>query len=265
LRETQALQSSGEDRIRALESEVERLRLLVGESLPEDSATEDLLGKTEEELRKEIASLRGQASMLNTELSSMQSAFTKTRAQANKKASELSSLEEQVERYREAKQKIESTRFSERNALDTKKIECENLRRQSHKSGEIIAQLKESENRTRELCTNLEKQLGEYRESLHGLSEQNRMLQQHGNEAKIQSDGLQLQILELKKLLSAKDSALAAAGHAKRDAESEVASLKVELSAAHGMTAEWKEKLAISPGDEMDMYKVCGFVQVDFQ
>jgi hypothetical protein len=70
-------------------------------------------------------------------------------------------------------------------------------------------------------------------------------------------DGLQSQIAELKRILSTKDSALLAAEHARRETESEAESLKVELSAAHGMTAEWKEKLTISPGDEMDMYKVC--------
>jgi E3 ubiquitin-protein ligase BRE1 len=256
LREIQALNSAGEDRLKALESEVERLRLRVGDSQPEGGFGNDLPRESEEDLRKEIASLRVQASMLNTELSSMQSAFIKSRAQAIKKSAEISSLEEQMERTREQKQRLEGNRFSERTLLDTKKLECDNLRRQSHKSGEIISQLKDAENRTRELCTNLEKQLAEHRENLYTLTEQNRFLQQRAAETKLTSEGVQNQVVELKTLLASKDSALVSAGHSQREAEAALEGMQVQLLDAKKKMEEWKEKAHANPTDEIDMLRV---------
>jgi E3 ubiquitin-protein ligase BRE1 len=256
LREIQALNSAAEDRLKALESEVQRLRLQIGESHTEDGSGNDLRSQSEEDLRKEVASLRVQASMLNTELSSMQSAFTKSRAQAIKKSAEISSLEEQFERTREQKQRLEGNRFSERTLLDTKKLECDNLRRQSHKSGEIISQLKDAENRTRELCTNLEKQLTEHRDNLYALTEQNRFLQQRATETKLMSDGVQSQVVELKTILASKDLALVSASHSQRAAEAALEGMQVQLSDAKKKMEEWREKAHANPTDEIDMLRV---------
>jgi len=56
--------------------------------------------------------------------------------------------------------------------------------------------------------------------------------------------------------LAAKDTDLAAALHAQRDAEAEAASLKSKLSDAKKKAEEWKTKNKSDPTEEVNMLRV---------
>jgi E3 ubiquitin-protein ligase BRE1 len=254
LREAQALVRSGEDRVRALEAEVERLRLEIGDKAVPTSA-EDMAGQTADQLIPEILKLRQQFAMLGPEMQSMQSAYTKARAQANRKAEEITNLEATAEQLRVAKRQLETSRFSERQAFDAKKAECDTLRRQGSKSSEIITQLKEAENKTRELCSNLEKQLAEYRDTMAQITDENRMLQHRADELKLLTDGFQAQVADVRQLLATKDAALQASKSAEREAAAEADGLRVRVQ---DLTKKLSQRKATTTdSSEVDMLRVC--------
>jgi len=176
MKELQNLNSANETHMEALSSEVKRLKIALKEIQPESISLDDIADQSEEGMKKEIINLRTQMSALNMELASMQTAVTKFKTTATKKVQEFVALEQEIQRLKEAKHRLDSNRFSEKTILDSKKAECDNMRKQSSKSGEIIAQLKDSENKTKELCANLDKQVAEYRAQVESLTDQNGLL-----------------------------------------------------------------------------------------
>ena len=256
VREIQELNSANETHISALENEVKRLKLKVKETDPDDDTLDNIADQSEEGLKKEVSSLRSQFSSLHMEMSSMQTAVTKFRAQATKKVKEAVTLEQEVQRLREAKHRLESNRFSEKTVLEARKVEVENMRRQSSKSAEIIAQLKEAENKTKELFANLEKQVAELRHHLEIVTEQNRNLNHRVEQLNVVSSGHEAQVTSWKKALVAKDSDLSTASHSLHEAEAEVASLKSRVVDAKKKVDEWKNKSRSDPTEEVNMLRV---------
>jgi E3 ubiquitin-protein ligase BRE1 len=250
------LNAANEERVKTLESEINRLKIQVGEEVPPPSS-DQLSEMSEEVVRKEYAILRTKFNAVDNELSSMQTALTKFRELATGKKDTILSLEAELQRLREAKNRLDLTRFSERQVIETKRGECENLRKQRDTSAQAIAQLKESEASLKGLTTNLEKQLAEYRDQLAGLSDSNRLLEMRVNEMRMAKDTLAGQVTELSKSMAAKDGALVQAKHAQRDAETEVAGLKVKVADAKKKLEEWRSKSSMDPNDEVEMLKVC--------
>ncbi|KAJ9665035.1 E3 ubiquitin-protein ligase bre1 [Coniosporium apollinis] len=224
------LAGARESRIAALEVEVERLRTQCGEIQPLSADPEALAAMSVEELRTKVSTLEKSYELLNNELPSMQAAWQKAHQLANKKIAEIVSWEEQVQRLTAEKAKADQKYFGAMKAKEAREIENRTMRAQNVRSSEIITQLKEADSSSQNLVSNLEKQLAEAKEQLNVLSQQHRTLQQKLTDATINAEGLNSQIVELKKVLLAKDSASLAASIAQREAEVKVEELNVKLA-----------------------------------
>jgi E3 ubiquitin-protein ligase BRE1 len=222
------LAAARETRITALESEVERLKLQIGESTAA-STDEALQGMSIEELRSKLKTLENQHLLLNNELPSMEAAWKKTKSLAERKVSEITEWEEQRTRINAEKAKADQKYFAAMKAKEARENELRTLKAQNAKSSEIVTQLKDAENNSRSLIINLEKQISESKESLTSLSQQNRTMQQKLSEGNITLEKLRTQITDMKKLVVSKDAASSAAASAKRQAEVELEEVKVRL------------------------------------
>jgi E3 ubiquitin-protein ligase BRE1 len=222
------LAAARETRITALESEVERLKLQIGESTA--AATDEALqGMSIEELRSKLKTLENQHLLLNNELPSMEAAWKKTKSLAERKVSEIMEWEEQRTRINAEKAKADQKYFAAMKAKEARENELRTLKAQNAKSSEIVTQLKDAENNSRSLIINLEKQISESKESLTSLAQQNRTMQQKLSEGNITLEKLRTQITDMKKLVVSKDAASSAAASAKRQAEVELEEVKVRL------------------------------------
>ncbi|KAI5296201.1 E3 ubiquitin-protein ligase bre1 [Ascosphaera acerosa] len=231
-------------RIAALESEVERLQVridgLKGEGSSAPPPTSDSSDATADgsdaldvpTLRANYKSLDKQYAMLNQEVSSMQQAFRKASKLAGQRLAEARAQEEKVQRFAAEKAKADQKYFAAMKSKETREHELMALRLQNAKSSDIIAQLKDAETSTRSLLSNVEKQLAETREALNAATSQSNAAQRQASEAAVTVQGLQAQVVELKKVASSRDSSLAAAQSAARSHEREVEELKVAIADA---------------------------------
>lgn len=251
------LAAARETRIAALESEVERLKLQVGESSASlsNSAIDSM---PIEELKSKLRTLESQYALLSNELPSMEAAWKKTQALAAKKVSEIAAWEEQRTRINAEKAKADQKYFAAMKAKEARENELRTLKAQNAKSSEIVSQLKDAENSSRTLIVNLEKQLSESKESLTSLSQQNRTMQQKLSEASVTLEKLRTQITDMKKLVGSKDSAAQAAASAKRQADVELEEVKVRLEDTKKALDNMKRK---GPGreTESDDWRVSGY------
>lgn len=262
------LVSARESRIAALESEVERLRIQLGEKSHAEESTESttaLNSMAAEELRAKVQSLEKEYALLSNELPSMEAAWRKASALADKKISDATASEEQISRLAAEKAKADQKYFGAMKAKEAKDGEIRILRAQNAKSSEIVMQLKEAEANSRTLTINLEKQLAETREALNNVTSQLRELQQKANEHTITSEGQAAQLSELKKALSAKDASSHEASKAQRQAEVEVEELKVRLEETQKSLEIWKQKGLGNQTDEYDALRVsrCAYLPSD--
>ncbi|KAI7634078.1 E3 ubiquitin-protein ligase-like protein bre1, partial [Hortaea werneckii] len=169
-------------RIRSLESELQRVKLRLGEAEPAASA-EDNKNLEPEALKARNQLLEQQQVLLTNELSSMESAWRKTSALASKKVEEITAKEETISRLQAEKAKADQKYFAAMKAKDMRENELRTLKSQSARSSEIVTQLKDSESKTRELVTNLERQLAESQEGLKTLTAQHRTLEAKAKES----------------------------------------------------------------------------------
>ena len=88
------------------------------------------------------------------------------------------------------------------------------------------------------------------------LSIQHRTLQQKLNDSLLASDTQANLIVELKKLIEAKDTAYLAAKHAQRESEADRDKLKVEVKGLEKQCDQWKQKSIGDQSDEASMMQV---------
>ena len=248
----QELASAGEARISSLESEVERLRVQVENTKPTDVSDIPV-----DELRAKHQTLERQYSMLNTELTSMQTACKKYSTLASQKVADFSALEEKVSRLAAEKSKADQKFFAAMKAKEARELEVRTLRMQNSKSSDIISQLKDAEAATRSLVANMEKQASESREALNSVTIKLNGSQQQLTESNIVMDGLKGQISELKNLSASKDSTLASTSSACRRGETEIEGLKVTLADTKKSLENWKGKSLGNSSSEYEMLRVC--------
>lgn len=222
------LAAARETRIAALESEVERLKLQIGESTA-SSSNEAIENMTIDELKSQLKTLENRHLLLNNELPSMEAAWKKAKGLAERKVSEILEWEEQRTRIHAEKAKADQKYFAAMKAKEARENELRTLKAQNAKSSEIVTQLKDAENNSRSLIINLEKQISESKESLTSLSQQNRTMQQKLSEGNLTLEKLRTQITDMKKIVVSKDTASSAAAAAKRQAEVELEEVKVRL------------------------------------
>ena len=249
----QELADAREARITALESESQRLRLQVEGSKSADNINDMPL----EELRAKYTSLERQYSMLNTELTSMQTAYTKFATLASQKVTDFGAMEEKVARLTAEKSKADQKFFAAMKSKEARDVEVRTLRMQSSKTSDIVAQLKESEASTRSLVSNMDKQASETKEALNTALNKHRAIQQQLTESNILMEGLKNQVAELKGLSISKDSTLGSTASALRQAETEVAGLKQSLADTKKSLDNWKNKSLGNSSSEYEMLRVC--------
>ncbi|KAF4302899.1 Zinc finger RING-type protein [Botryosphaeria dothidea] len=235
------LASARDSRIAALETEVERLRLRVGETQA-DAPSQDLESLSPEELRSKVATLEKEYALLSNELPSMEAAWKKAQALAAKKTAELANWEEQVNRLTAEKAKADQKYFAAMKAKDAREAECRHMKTMNARNAEIIAQLKSIESSNQNMKINLEKQVAEGAEALNRIQDQFRILQQKAGERASTTESLHAQIAELKNALNTKDSAVLSSKQTQRELEAEVEKLKARLQETERQLSNWKDK-----------------------
>ncbi|KAK4501521.1 hypothetical protein PRZ48_007330 [Zasmidium cellare] len=220
------LAEAKDERISALEANVRRLELQLGEA---HADLGDLDGLDVEELRTKLRTLDSQYSILSTELPALESAWKKSSALASKKVEEIAGWEEQLARLSAEKAKADQKYFAAMKAKDMRDAELRALKSQNTRSSEIVTQLKDGEAKTKELCVNYERQLADAKESLAKLETVSRTAEQKLKETTASAEGLKKSVDELKALITAKDKENLAAAKAKRQAEEELEKCKARL------------------------------------
>lgn len=245
------LNSASESRISALEAEVERLKIRTGELKANESAMAE--GMDPEQLRAKITSLEKEYALIGNELPAMESAWKKAQALAKRNVQEVSNWEEQVARLSAEKAKATEKYFGAMKSKEARDAEARTLRMQNAKSSGIVTQLKEAEGQAKAFITQMERQLAEARETQTGMMSQLRTLQQQVTNYTISSENLTTQTVELKKLLTVRDSELVEISRKRRDAEVELEDLNARLSEAKKSVDNWKKKAKgqVSEADEM--------------
>jgi E3 ubiquitin-protein ligase BRE1 len=244
------LSASKDERIKILESELERHRISVSQPAGAPLADGDV---PVEELRNKYTTLERQYAMLNQELSSMGAAYKKASAEKAQKVHNLSSLEDKVVRLGVEKSKADQKYFAAMKAKETREQEIRTLRAQNSKSSDIVATLKDAQESTRLVVDKLEKQVVELESALANATNQQRSSQRQITEKGIYIDGLRKQVDELKALLGSKDGACSAASNSQRKAEVEVERLRTDLEETQKRLESWKTK---GLGDENEHYEV---------
>ncbi|SMQ53672.1 unnamed protein product [Zymoseptoria tritici ST99CH_3D7] len=242
-------------RIGALESHVQRLELQLGEA--EAKEAEDIDHADVDSLKSKLRTLTSQYALLSNELPSMEAAWKKTQVLATKKLEEIGVWEEEKSRLQAEKAKADQKYFAAMKAKDMKEAELRQLKSQNARSSEMVATLKDTDSKTKELCTNYERQLAEAKDGLTKLESQHRISEQKLKEATTSVEGFRKSVDELKTAVGAKDKENLANAKAKREAELELEKTKVRLEDAKKQyEALKKSKAAISNTNSDDWRKV---------
>ena len=250
------LANAKEDRIKALESEIARLKVQNSETGGPATPPLSLDGLSQEELQGRFANLEKQYSLLTNELQSMESAFKKTSTVAQQKLTSVSALEEKTIRLSAEKSRADQKYFAAMKAKEAREQEVRSLRAQNSKSSEMVSSLKESEAANRALQVNLEKQVAEVKESVATLEMKCRTSQQQASEKNILLEGLKAQVEELQKNLDTKDTSATASSNALRKVEVEFEALKVRLGETKKSLESWKAKALGNQSGEYEMLRV---------
>jgi E3 ubiquitin-protein ligase BRE1 len=254
----QELADAREARIAALESETQRLQLQIEGS----KSDENVEAMPLEELRAKYTSLERQYAMLNTELTSMQTAYTKFAKLASSKVTDFGAMEEKIARLTAEKSKADQKFFAAMKSKEARDVEVRTLRMQNSKTSDIVSQLKESEASTRSLVSNMDKQVSETKEALNKALSKQHKIQQQLTESEILTHGLKQQVAELKDLSVSKDSTLGNTNSSLRQAETEIAGLKQTLSDTKKSLDNWKNKSLGNSSSEYEMLRVSHAVQL---
>ena len=222
------LSEAREQRIASLESQVERLKLQLGEISAKTNGNQydDMDADT---LRQKLRTVENQYTLLSNELPSMEAAWKKAQASASRRIEEIAGSEDQISRSSADKVKAEQKYFAAMKAKDARDSELRLLQSKSSRASEIISQLKDTDGKNRELVVALERQLADSKETSTTLEQQNRSLAQKAKEASIATEGLKKQIDDLKVLIDQKEKGTLAAAKTHRATEVELAKCRSQL------------------------------------
>jgi E3 ubiquitin-protein ligase BRE1 len=254
LEQAKSLAEANNSRILSLESEVQRLRLQIGEAQAEADNIEEL---DIDALRDRLRERESQYVLLSNELPSMEAAWKKTQALASRKMQEIANWEEQIARLNAEKAKADQKYFAAMKSKDMREAELKTLKSQAARSSEIVTQLKDGEAKARELLVNLERQLADSRDATTKLEQQQRSNEQKFKESTLQVDGLKKNVEDLKSLISSKDKENLDLAKSKREMEEnlEKTKLRLEESKKQHETLR-KSRVAVSSADSDDWRKV---------
>ena len=248
-----------EDRIQALELEVERLRSRVDDQSCEPTPRPEIDAVDLQQLRGKYEMLEREFESINKELPALQGAYKRVQSLTTKKVMDFATLEEKVQMLQAEKAKAEQKYFAARKDMDTRIIEVRALRAQNSKSSEIITQLKDVETSNRTLLSNLEKQLSETRQSNTLIMTDNKKLESSSREAISKAETLRNQVAELTNLLKSKDSGNANTKQRMLSIETELEQLRVRYEQAQKDRDTWKTKSLSNQSGEEEMLRVGPF------
>lgn len=243
-----------EDRIKALEMELERLR-------PSDDATmsdprPDIESLTAAELREKYTKLEKDFQSINQELPAMEKAYRRSMAMSQKKAIDHIATEEKIAILIQEKSKADQKYFAARKDADIRNNEMKTLRQQNGKSSDIITALKEHDAQARTLLSNLEKQLTDLKQSNVAIMEENRNLKSTAADALRRADQVKSQIAELQNMVKSKDASVVAIKEQANSHEVEVEKLKKKLDFVNKDRDVWKKKSLSNISEDEEMLRV---------
>lgn len=247
------LVSAKEDRINALELELQRLQPSEDVDMTEQPDIDNL---TMEALRDKYRKLQKDFASINNELPAMTAAVKKYQALATKKIMDLASMEERVNQAIADKGKANQKYFDARKNSDTHLDEIKKLRAQNSKSSEIISQLKDNEAHHRTLLGNLEKQLLDLKQTNTTTMAEGKRLELSSNDALKRYESLKAQVSELSGLAKSKDATAAQARERAAALETENEKMKLRLEQASKDRDKWKFKSMSNSSEEEELLRV---------
>ena len=251
-----------EDRIQALELEVERLRSRIEEQSCEPTPRPEIDALDLQQLRGKYEVLEREFESINNEMPALQGAYKRVQSLTTKKVMDFAALEDKVQMLQAEKAKAEQKYFAARKDMDTRIMEVRALRAQNSKSSEIITQLKDVETSNRTLVSNLEKQLSDTRQSNFSIMNDNKRLESTSREALSKVEALKNQFAEFTNLLKSKDSANASTKQRIQSIETEVEQLRVRYEQAQKDRDMWKTKSLSNQSGEEEMLRVSPLVTI---
>jgi E3 ubiquitin-protein ligase BRE1 len=223
-----ALANSRADRITALENEVERLRTRCGE-LHADVTDTERSSTDHPQLQQTLADLRREIKTLEGELPSIEQAYKKAQAAAAAKYAGYEQMDQQLSALKTAKGRADQKYFGMMKYKEQLEAEVATLRKAEKTSSGIITSLKNSDAMSRELVVNLERQGAEYVDTINRMNQDHFALEAKANQALLQAQNFQKQVVKFQESLSEKDSACSVAGSSMRESQREVEALKARL------------------------------------
>ncbi|RDW78399.1 hypothetical protein BP5796_06251 [Coleophoma crateriformis] len=257
-----------EERITALELQVERLQSQVEEKSCAPTPRPEIDSMDFQELRSKYESLEQNFASINRELPAMEKAYKKTMALTSKKTMDFADLERKVAQVLAEKAKADQKYFAARKDMDTRLSEVRALKNQNAKSSEIISQLKDVETSNRSLLSNLEKQLVDMKQAYIATAADNKKLLSSSAEAIGKADMLKNSVEEIKNQMKAKDAANASTKQRIQAVELELEQIKVRLEQAQKERDTWKAKSLSNQSGEEEMLRtlaLCTICRKDFK
>lgn len=254
------LAAAREARIKALENEVERLKISMGQAEDGEGmrvTRDDLESMDAELLRAKIVNLEKEAALLKDELPSMAQAYNKAQSLASKKVAELQHWEQEIQRLTAEKEKANQKYFQTMKLKDALEYEKRTMTSQVRDGAKMVASLKASEHSATAACMNMEKQLAETKDALQVVQNQYRSAQQDVAKQTTSAESLSAQVAELKKLLTAKDESVASSSKAQRKHEVELEELKARLESTNKSLENWKQKSMANVSEDAENWRVC--------
>ncbi|KAI0013617.1 ubiquitin ligase protein BRE1 [Xylariaceae sp. FL0662B] len=259
------LVSAKEDRIAALESELQRLQPSEDVDM---TPRPDIDALSLEELREKCKKLMKDYDSIERELPGMTNAVKRFQALAHKKIMDHTAMEDRVALAIAEKSKADQKYFSARKDADGRGEEIKRLRSQNSKSSEIISQLKDVESHNRTLVTNLDKQLADMKQTNAAVMAENKKLEMSSSDTSRRYEALKQQVAEMTNLAKSKDSTSAAARERAATLEAEAEKLKVRLESTSKDRDKWKTKCLSNSSEEEEMLRsmaTCSICKKDFK
>ncbi|EKD20503.1 uncharacterized protein L3040_004209 [Drepanopeziza brunnea f. sp. 'multigermtubi'] len=257
-----------DERIDALESEVERLKASINEQPCGLTPRPQIDSLDLEALRRKYETLELQFDAINKELPAMQNAYKRVQALSTKKVIDLSVLEEKIQVLSAEKAKADQKYFAARKDMETRIVEVKVLKTQNAKSSEIITQLKDVETANRTLLGNLEKQLSDMKQTNTSTMAENKKMESTSREATSKAEALGKQVTELSNLLKSKDAHNLNTKQRIQTVELELEKLQVKYDHVQRERDQWKNKSLSNQSGEEEMLRtlaLCTICRKDFK
>lgn len=253
------LVAAKEDRLVALDSEVDRLKLRLKDEDAQLTPRSDIEMLDLQQLRQKYDILAKEFEAINNEVTTLQGAYKRVQTLSTKKVMDFTALEEKVQMLHAEKAKADQKYFAARKDMDTRVHEVHTLRSQNAKSSEIITQLKSVETANRNLLSNLEKQLSDVRQANATIVTENKKMEASSKEALSKAEGMKAQVTELNNLLKAKDAHNSNTKQKIHATETEMEQLRVKYEQVQKDRDSWKAKSLSNQSGEEEMLRVSTF------